>query len=78
MTDWILIFRQDRDTMVRQMRQNTAADVLAGYSIGEIARQMADIERYEKETLYLLMKFNEHYDPQRKAYEYLKKVGAIA
>ena len=77
-TDWIQVFAEDRATMARQMRQNTAADLLAGYGIGAIAKQMAAIEDYERETEFLLAKFKADWNPQRRAYDYLKKVGAIA
>ena len=77
-TDWIQLFIEDRHSMAKIMRQNTATDVLAGYSIGQIARQMAEIDEYERQTEFLLARFNADWNPQRRAYEHLKKVGAIA
>ena len=78
MTDWIQLFIEDRHSMAKIMRQNAASDLLAGYSVGQIAKQMSRIEDYEKETDYLLAKFNKEWNGQRLAYNHLKKVGAIA
>ena len=77
-TDWIQLFIDDRRSMAKIMRQNIASDVLAGYSIGQIAREMAQLEEYEKQTEFLLAKFRADWNPQVRAYQYMKKVGAIA
>ena len=77
-TDWIQLFKDDRNSMLQTMRRNAAADLEAGYSIGAIAKQMCDIADYDRETTALLARFNADWNPQRRAYEYLKKVGAIA
>ena len=78
MTDWIQVFIEDRTSMVKIMRENAAADLLAGYSFAQITRQMVAIEEYEKETKHLVEVFTEHWNGNRKAYDHLKKVGAIA
>ena len=78
MTDWIQVFKDDRYSMIETMRRNAASDIMSGYSFAQITRQMIEIEEYEKETKYLLEVFEEHWNGNRKAYDYLKKVGAIA
>lgn len=77
-TDWIKLFTEDRHSIAKQMRENTASDVLAGYSLGQIAHQMAMIQDYERETEFLLNKFKIAEDGQMMAYRHMKKVGAIA
>jgi hypothetical protein len=78
MTDWIQVFIEDRISMTKMMRENTASDLRAGYSFAQITRQMIAIEEYEKETKHLTEVFTEHWNGNKKAYDYLKKVGAIA
>ena len=77
-TDWIALFYQDRKSMARIMRENAASDLLAGYSVGQIAKQMSRIEDYEKETEMLLQKFKREWNGQSLAYHDLKRRGAIA
>lgn len=78
-TDWIQMFIDDRYSMIKQMRENTAADVKAGYSIAQIAHQMCDIEDYERETVRLIATFKQDEKKgQILAYHHLVKVGAIA
>ena len=78
-TDWIKIFIEDRLSMAKMMRENAAADLLAGYSMRMIAEQMLNIEKYENETDRLLDQFQRNeVKGQILAYNHLKKVGAIA
>lgn len=78
-TDWIKIFIEDRLSMAKIMRQNAAADLLAGYSMRQIAEQMLNIEKYESETDRLLNEFQRNETKgQILAYNHLKKIGAIA
>ena len=76
--DWIALFLEDRMSITRIMRENTASDVLAGYSLGQIAHEMAEIQNYERETKFLLNKFKISENGQMLAYHHMKKVGAIA
>lgn len=78
MTDWIQLFIEDRHSMAKIMRNNIASDVLAGYSLAQITRQMVQLEDYERETEFLLAKFRADWNPERRAYEHMKRVGAIA
>ena len=80
-TDWIKLFTEDRHSIAKQMRENAASDLKAGYSISQITRQMVYIEEYEKETEILLQRFlsqEEEIEGQMMAYRHMKKVGAIA
>lgn len=80
-TDWIKLFTEDRHSIVKQMRENAASDLKAGYSISQITRQMVYIEEYEKETEILLQRFlnqEEEIEGQMMAYRHMKKAGAIA
>lgn len=77
-TDWIQLFIEDRHSMAKIMRQNIASDVLAGYSLAQITRQMVQLEDYERESELLLAKFKADWNPQVRAYQYMKRVGAIA
>ena len=76
--DWIGLFKEDRASMSRIMRDNAASDLKAGYSMAQIAKQMVDIERYEAETEWLTRLFEKSADGQQLAHKHLKKVGAIA
>lgn len=76
--DWIALFKEDRESMSKIMRENAASDLKAGYSMAQIARQMIDIERYEAETERLTRLFESSAAGQELAHKHLKKVGAIA
>lgn len=76
--DWIALFHHDRLIMTKIMRENAASDLIAGYSLGQISHQIADIENYERETKTLLEKFKKSENGQLMAYHHMKRVGAIA
>lgn len=78
MTAWIELFKQDRRSCARIMRENLAADLVAGRSFNYVCHEMLKIEEYEAETDILLERFGRLGDPEAAAKRHLIRVGAIS
>lgn len=78
MTAWMDLLKQDRHSCSKIMRENLAADLVAGRSFNYVCHEMLQIEEYEKETDILLDRLSKLQDPEAAAKRHLIKIGAIS